>query len=242
MSFEGTKVLITGATSGIGEATAERFARLGAQVIVTGRDETRGAQVVSRIKQAGGHTRFIAADLGRSGDILRLAGEASDVDVLVNNAGGSPFVVTAETDVDIAHSILEVNLVAPFLLTGQLAPKMGERGHGAIINISSHAAGHGIPFLAAYGAAKAGIDVLTKTWALEYGPHGVRTNCVSPGAVRTPPADALGEMFDQMANATPLGRAAQAHEIAAAVTFLASEDASYVNGAIIPVDGGMGAN
>ena len=123
----------------------------------------------------------------------------------------------------------------------QIFPRMSERGRGAIINISSHAAGHGIPFLAAYGAAKAGLDVLTKTWALEYGPQGVRTNAVSPGAVRTPPAEAMGEMFDQMANATPLGRAARPEEIAAAVTFLASEDASYLNGAVIPADAGMGA-
>lgn len=241
MDFEGRTVLITGSTSGIGAATAERFGRLGAQVIVSGRDETRGQQVVAKIEQSGGNARFLAADLARSEDAMRLADEADNVDILVNNAGGAPFVVTAETSAEVIHDVLEVNLVAPFLLTGRLAPRMGERGHGAIINISSHAAGHGIPFLAAYGAAKAGIDVLTKTWALEYGPLGVRVNTVSPGAVRTPPAEAMGEMFDQMANATPLGRAARPEEVAATVTYLASEDASYINGAIVPVDAGMGA-
>ncbi len=106
---------------------------------------------------------------------------------------------------------------------------------------SSHAGAHGSSILVAYGASKAGLNVLTKTWALEFGPVGVRVNAVSPGAVRTPPAEVLGEMFDQMANATPLGRAASADEIAAIITYLASDDASYVTGAVVVADAGMGA-
>ena len=242
MNFPDATVLVTGATSGIGEATALRFGRLGAHVIVSGRDQARGEQVVAAIGQAGGRARFIQADLGNCDDVLRLAAEAGDVDILVNNAGGSPFGGTAEMSADAVHDVFNVNVIAPFLITGQLAPKMGERGEGVIVNVSSFAAGHGIPILPAYGATKAGINLLTKAWAVEFGPAGIRVNAVSPGAVRTPPALILGEMFDQMANATPLGRAASPEEIAAVITYLASDDASYISGAVVPVDAGMSAS
>jgi NAD(P)-dependent dehydrogenase (short-subunit alcohol dehydrogenase family) len=172
VNFDSATVLVTGATSGIGQATAERFGRLGAQVIVSGRDRARGETVVKTIQEAGGYARFVQADLGDSDDVLHLAREAGEVDVLVNNAGGSPFGGTAETSVDVIQNVFAVNVIAPFLLTGQLAPKMGARGGGVIVNVSSHAAGHGIPFLGAYGASKAGIDLLTKAWAVEFGCPG----------------------------------------------------------------------
>ena len=241
MDLTQATVLVTGATSGIGQATARRFARLGAHVIVSGRNAERGQRVVTEIEGEGGRAHFVAADLGDPEDVLRLADKAGEVDVLVNNAGGSPFGGTAETSAEVARNVLDVNVLAPFLLTGKLAPRMGRRGGGAIVNVTSHAGSHGSPILAAYGASKAGLNVLTKTWALEFGPVGVRVNAVSPGAVRTPPADVLGEMFDQMANATPLGRAASADEIAAIITYLASDDASYVTGAVVVADAGMGA-
>jgi NAD(P)-dependent dehydrogenase (short-subunit alcohol dehydrogenase family) len=226
VSFHGKTVLITGSTSGIGLATAERFGSLAAHVVVSGRDTTRGEQAVSSINEAGGHARFVQSDLSDPYALLRPAGEAGEVDILVNNAGASTIGSTVEMGLDAVHHVFDVNVIAPFLLTGQLAPKMGVRGGGAIINVSSHAAGHGIPILPAYGATKAGIDLLTKAWAVEFGPVGVRVNAVSPGAVRTPPPVAMGDMFDQMANATPLGRAASADEVAAVIAYLASDDAS----------------
>ena len=241
MDFTQATVLVTGATSGIGEATARRFARLGADVIVSGRDTERGERVVAAITSDGGKARFIRADLGDPDDVLRLAEQAGAVDILINNAGGSPFGGTVETSIETARNVYDVNALAPFLLTGKLAPRMGERGGGAIVNVTSHAGSHGTPFLAAYGASKAALNVLTKTWALEFAPIGVRVNAVSPGAVRTPPADALGEMFDQMAAATPLGRAAAPEEMATLITFLASDDAAYVTGEVLTADAGMGA-
>ena len=241
MSFTDHTVLVTGGTSGIGRATAERFARQGATVLLSGRDTGRGENVVTAIEQAGGTARFIQADLSRTDDVLHLAAEATDVDILINNAGGSVFAPTADLTPEQIHDSFAVNVIAPLLLVGKIAPAMVERGHGNIISISSHAAGHGIPFLPAYGAAKAGIDVLTKTWAIELGPAGIRVNAVSPGSVRTPPSEVMGEMFDEIANASPLGRAATADEIASVVTFLASDDASYMTGAIVPVDAGLGA-
>lgn len=110
-----------------------------------------------------------------------------------------------------------------------------------IVTVSSHAAGHGSPILPAYGAAEAGLDSLTRTWAIEFAPLGVRVDSVSPGSVRTPPAEVLGEMFDRFADATPLGRAGTAEEIATVITFPASDDASYITGTVLPVDAGMAA-
>ena len=241
MNFEGKTVLVTGATSGIGEATAQRFARLGAHVVVCGRAAARGEKVVETIEHDGGKARFVYADLSDAKAVLRLADEAAEVDVLVNNAGASTMGATTEMSLDAVHHLFDVNVIAPFMLTGRIAPRMGARGGGAIINVSSHAARHGLPILPAYGATKAGIDLLTKAWAVEFGPMGIRVNAVSPGAIRTPPSVDMGQMFDQMANATPLGRAASAAEVAAVITYLASDDASYVTGAIVPVDAGMGA-
>lgn len=241
MDFTNQTVLITGSTSGIGRATAERFAAHGANVIVSGRNQTRGEQVIADIQQHGGHARFITADLTDATSTVALADHAGDVDILINNAGGATFTTTAEMTVEQARAAFELNVVAPFLLVGKLLPAMAARGHGTVVNVTAQAAGHGTSFLAAYGAAKAGLESLTRTWAVEYGPAGIRVNAVSPGAVRTPPAAVLGDMFDQMAGNTPLGRAADPAEIAAVITYLASEDSTYITGAVLPADAGMNA-
>jgi NAD(P)-dependent dehydrogenase (short-subunit alcohol dehydrogenase family) len=240
VKFTDATVLVTGATSGTGEAKALRFGRPGSSVIVSGRDRGRGERVVKAIGQAGGRARFIAADLRDSQDVLRLAGEADEADILVNNAGGSPFGGTAETGADVIRNVLDVNLVAPFLLTGQLAPKMGARRRRDRQRVPARR-GARHPGPPGLRRVQGRDRPLTKAWAAEFGPAGARVNAVSPGAVRTPPAEILGEMFDQMASATPLGRAASADEVAAAITHLASDDASYITGAIPPVDAGMGA-
>lgn len=241
MDLKDKTVLVTGATSGIGRAAALRFAGAGATVVVTGRDRRRGEQVVSDIEMAGGNARFVGADLRAPGGAGKLAAAVGEVDVLVNNAGIFSFAETHDTTREQLDDMLRVNVAAPFELTAALAPAMAARGSGAVVNVSTMAARFGVPGAAAYGASKAAVELLTKAWAAEYGPRGVRVNAVSPGPTRTPGTDVMGDGLDQLAATVPLGRAADADEIARTIVFLASDAAAYVNGAVLAVDGGRTA-
>lgn len=208
-------------------------------MIVTGRDEMRGREVVATIESAGGRARFIAADISKPGGAQRLAQSAGQIDVLVNNAGIFPFGASHEISIEDVRAVLDFNVVTPFTLVAALVPGMVERESGAIVNVSTMVASFGLPGMSAYGASKAALELLTKAWAAEYGPAGVRVNAVSPGPTRTPGTAAMGEEgIKQLAATLPLGRAADATEIANTIVFLASDDASFVNGAIVPVDGG----
>jgi NAD(P)-dependent dehydrogenase (short-subunit alcohol dehydrogenase family) len=207
-------------------------------VIVTGRDQTRGHEVVAGIESDGGSARFVAADLSAPDGAQQLAEAAGRVDVLVNNAGIFPFGATHEIAINDVKAVLDFNIRAPFTLVAALVPGMVQRGDGAIVNVSTMVASFGLPGLSAYGASKAALELLTKVWAAEYGPAGVRVNAVAPGPTRTPGTEAMGEGIDQLAATLPLGRAASAEEIAHTIVYLASDDASFVNGAIVPVDGG----
>jgi NAD(P)-dependent dehydrogenase (short-subunit alcohol dehydrogenase family) len=238
MSLHGKTALITGGTSGIGRAVAQRLASEGAQVIITGRDGARGSEVVANIESGGGEARFISADLASFEDVMRLAAIAADVDVLVNNAGVFPGGPTEQTTEEAFDVTFDVNVKAPFFLTAAAAPRMAAKGGGAIINISTMAATIGMNGLAAYGASKAALESLTKAWTAEYAAQGVRVNTIAPGPTRTPASAAMGEMFELLASSTPAGHGATPEEIAAAVSFLASDDSSFVYGAILPVDGG----
>jgi len=234
----GRRALVTGGTAGIGRATAEALAREGAHVIVTGRSEERGAEVVSVIEQAGGEAEFIRTDLTSADEVHALTERVSDVDILVNNAGVFPGGLTHELPESAFDETFEVNVKAPFLLTAGIAPRMVERGHGTIINVTTMVAEFGMAGLSAYGASKAAVALLTKAWAAEYGPQGVRVNAVSPAPTHTPGTAAMGDDFSTIVSTVPLGRAAEANEIAEMIVFLASDRASYLNGAVIPVDGG----
>jgi NAD(P)-dependent dehydrogenase (short-subunit alcohol dehydrogenase family) len=238
MALHGKTALITGGTSGIGRAVAERLASEGAEVIITGRDADRGREVVEAVQAAGGRARFIAADLANFEDVRRLADAASEVDVLVNNAGVFPGGPTDQTTEDEFDTTFNVNVKAPYFLTASIAPGMATRGGGSIINISTMAATIGMNGLAAYGASKAAVESLTKAWTAEYAAQGVRVNTVAPGPTRTPASAAMGEMFEVLASSTPAGHGATPSEIAATVSFLASDDASFVYGAILHADGG----
>jgi NAD(P)-dependent dehydrogenase (short-subunit alcohol dehydrogenase family) len=231
--------LVTGATAGLGRAIALRLARDGMTVIAAGRDATRGAAVAAEIEQGGGQARFIAADLADLACIQRLADEAGEIDVLVNNAGHSIWGPTEKTTVEDFDSMFASNVRAPYFLVGAFAPAMAAKGSGAIINISSMAGRIGLPAGAAYGATKAALASLTQGWTAEYSPRGVRVNAVAPGPVYTRPE--ARELFDALGATTALHRAAEPAEIAEVVAFLASPQASYVTGAIVAADGGRTA-
>jgi NAD(P)-dependent dehydrogenase (short-subunit alcohol dehydrogenase family) len=240
-NLSGSTALVTGATAGIGEATAVKLAGQGASVIVHGRNADRGAALVKEIQAADGQARFLAADLADPDDVRRLARDVGEVDILVNNAGVYRFGSTADVD-DATFSLhIDTNLRAPFLLVKHLAPGMAARGGGAIVNVSTFGAsvagkGGGI-----YGASKAALELMTLVWADEFGPGGVRVNAVAAGPTRTPGTAVYGEMAEALGKAFALGRTAGAGEIAEAIVFLASPAASYVNGAVLPVHGGLKA-
>ncbi|MFE4823540.1 SDR family NAD(P)-dependent oxidoreductase [Streptomyces sp. NPDC056704] len=237
--LQGRTALVTGATSGIGKAIAHSLAAQGADVVLHGRDQARGEALVKEIGAAGGQARFIAADLTDPEDTLRLAAEAGAVDILVNSAGLYEFTPTTATDAASFDRQVAVNTRAPFLLVGALAPGMTERGRGSIVIVGSSAARLPAPVGAAYAASKAGAEILTRYWATEFGPSGVRVNTVSPGPVHTEGTRAmLGEHTTMLDKANARGRAGAPGEIAAIVSFLVSEASSYVNGAVLFADGG----
>jgi NAD(P)-dependent dehydrogenase (short-subunit alcohol dehydrogenase family) len=238
-SMTGATALVTGATSGIGRAIALQLAERGAEVVVHGRDAERGAKTVQDIENAGGKARFVAADLNDADDVRRLAGAAGPVDILVNNAGIYKFGGTVDVDDATFDEHVNVNLRAPFILVQQLVPGMVGRGGGAVVNVSTVAASVPTNGAGIYGASKAGLEQLTRVWADEFGTMGVRVNAVAAGPTETPGVAGMPEVLQAVAETTTLRRVAEASEIASAVVFLSSEEASYINGAVLHATGGQ---
>lgn len=249
MRLEGKSALITGGTSGIGRATAVLFAREGAQVALTGRSEERGREVAGEIERGGGRALFTRSDVRLAEDCRRAVDQTlrafGKIDVLFNNAGvffpnTVPDCSEEEWDLTIG-----VNLKGTFLMSKYALPSMISRGGGAIINNSSGWGLVGGGAAASYCAAKGGVVLLTKAMAIDHGRHGIRVNCICPGDVETPmlPEDARRRGMkweDYLAEAArrPLGRIGTPDEIARAALFLATDDSSFMTGAVLAVDGG----
>ncbi|OAA21785.1 short-chain dehydrogenase of unknown substrate specificity [Frankia sp. EI5c] len=246
MELAGKVALITGSTGGIGRETARVLAAAGADVVITGRDAARGAVLVEEISAAGGSARFVAADLADPAAPRRLAvaaAAAGVVDVLVNNAAAFPAAPTLSQDVESLDTALALNIRAPYLLTAALVPAMIEKGAGSIINISTLAARVGMPGYSAYGATKAALESLSRAWAAEFGPAGVRVNTVVPGPTSTDGVvAAMGEEgLGRAARNTLLGRLVTPREIAETILFLASDRTRFITGATIAAGAGRPA-
>jgi NAD(P)-dependent dehydrogenase (short-subunit alcohol dehydrogenase family) len=242
MELEDKRALVTGGTSGIGREVAKQLAALGAEVLISGRDATRGAEVVAEIEAAGGSARFIAADLADFDAIGRLAEEVGEVDILVNNAGIFDFAPTPEETRKSYEAMFDVNVRAPYFLTAALAPRMAGRGGGSIVNVSTMVAELGMPGSSTYAATKAALASLTRTWAAEFAGFGVRVNVVTVGPTKTGGSDGMSEEeVGFVVGLTKLGRSAEPAEIAETIVFLASPRSSYTTGANLAADGGATA-
>ena len=249
MRFKDKVALITGGTSGIGRATALHFAREGAKVAVAGRDEGRGREVVDDIEKRGGSALFLPCDVRIVDDCRHAVAETvhafGRLDVLFNNAGvymANTVVACTEEEWDLT---VDTGLKGTYLMSKFAIPVMIAQGGGAIVNNASGWGLVGGDQAAAYCAAKGGVVVLTKAMAVDHARQGIRVNCVCPGDVDTPmlPEDAqrrglAWETYLAGAAQRPMGRIGRPEEVARAVLFLASEEASFITGVALPVDGG----
>lgn len=247
--LEGKVAVITGAGSGIGRATAERFAKEGASVLVGDIVLESAVAVAEGITLAGGRAAARQVDVASSAEVDALVQDAVDrfgrIDILMNNAAsphGAPVAATSDAD---WRRVMSVTLDGVFYGVRSALVRMTAQGSGSILNISSGAGLGGEVMLGAYGAAKAAVINLTKTAAVENAGTGVRVNCICPGPIATPPLHAWlsaipgGE--DIFSRQIPAGRLGRPEEIAALATFLASDEASYVTGAVVVADGGVNA-
>ena len=249
MRLNNKVALITGGTSGIGEATALLFAQEGAEVAITGRNRQRGATVLERIKEVGSEAMFFQANVSIAGDCRRVVEETvaafGRLDILFNNAGVFYPHTALECSEKEWDEQIDINLKGTFLMSKFALPVMIAQSRGVIIN---NASGWGIvggDHAVAYCASKGGVVLMTKAMAIDHGAKGIRVNCVCPGDVETPmlPADAKMRGLkweDYIAGCAqrPLGRVGTSAEIAKAVLFIASDDSSFMTGAALVVDGG----
>ena len=249
----GKRALVTGGAAGLGEAIARRFAAEGARVAVVDIQERASHEVVESIRQEGGEAHVVAGDVGSSRQVERIVSTAysllEGIDILVNNAGVIPsretVLDTREEDWD---ETLRVNAKGVFLMSRAVIPGMIRQGGGAIVNMSSVAGLVGLPIRPAYGASKGAVSILTRQMAVDFGEHNIRVNAINPSFVIT---DINREMFrrlkedpdawTEMIRNHPLGRLGEPEDIAAAAVYLASDEARWVTGVLLPVDGGFTA-
>ncbi len=246
MSLEGKIALVTGGASGIGAATARRLAAEGARVAIGDVNE-QGARAVAGELDGFGCMLDVASAASVRAAVDEVVGALGAIDVLINNAGTDRFAFFVNTDETLWDLVLGVNLRGVIAVTHAVLPSMQERRGGAIVNVASEAGRVGSQGSAVYSAAKAGVIGFTKAIALEAARYRVRSNAVAPGPIETPLLNAapvqLGELGERlkrgMVNATALGRSGEPEEVAAAIAFLASDEASYVTGQTLNVSGGL---
>ncbi|MEX0800932.1 MAG: SDR family oxidoreductase [Dehalococcoidia bacterium] len=257
MRLKDKVTLITGAASGIGKATALRFGQEGAKVMCADVNGEGVEQTARQIADTGGEAASVRVNVAVEDDVQRMVGETVErwerLDVLYNNAGigfGLPITQVPESEWD---RLIDINLKGVYLGCKHAIPQMMSQGGGAIVNTASDAGLRGYSFLSTYCASKGGVVLLTKSLAVEWAQAGIRVNCVCPGVIRTPILDPMikqsevtlgiteAQMWERMARSHPIGRVGEPEEVAAAVLFLASDDASFITGIALPVDGGVEA-
>lgn len=243
-SFAGKVVLVTGGTSGIGRVTAVEFARAGAKVVVSGRREKEGAEVVRQIEKLGGEAAFVRADIAKDVDVQAMIKFTVDkfgkLDIAFNNAGiewKGPLDQATEAEY---RRIFDINVWGVLNSVRHEIPVMLKRGGGAIVNSSSVAGHVGFPEVSIYVASKHAVEGLTKSLALEFAKQNIRINSVAPGPIATDMWDRFaGDAGDQIASTIPVQRVGASEEIAAAVLYLASDAAKFTTGTSLVVDGGF---
>jgi len=242
--FDGKVALVTGGTSGIGKATAIAFARAGAKVVLTGRREKEGAQVVDEIKKLGGDAAFVRADVAKDADVKAMVDFTVDkfgqLDLAFNNAGvewKGPLDQATEAEY---RRIFDINVWGVLNSMRHEIPVMLKNGGGSIVNTSSVAGHVGLPQVSVYIASKHAVEGLTKSLALEFAKQNIRINAIAPGVIATEMFDRFADdaLRDQITSIVPVGRVGASEEIAAAVLYLASDDARFTTGASLVVDGG----
>jgi len=243
-SLEGKVAIVTGGSSGLGKATLQKFADQGAIVVNWDVNETRGKLLEAEFIQSGHNAAFFTVDTSNADAVrdaaFQVIAKYGKIDILVNNAGITRDATLLKMTDDQWQQVININLTGVYNCTRAVAPYMVEKGYGRIISISSVVGLFGNFGQTNYAAAKAGVIGMTQTWAKELGRKGVTANAVAPGFIHTEILDAMpADVLDKMKAKVPVQRLGKPEEIAAVNAFLASDDAAYINGAVISVDGGI---